>query len=123
MKKLDKYGFINEIVKFVEPIVSKIRPNSNLEFNEALGNMTLNIVKEIESRKLSPEHADKYFTLIDLFIMDNYPRLKLDEEVKRILLEGMILHDYGKHYGADLELLKEMANNLLMRNNRTEVDN
>ncbi len=46
-----------------------------------------------------PKEGDDCFTLLDLYITDNYPKLELKKEVKDILFEGMISHDYGKWHG------------------------
>ena len=113
--KLESYKFPKEVIDIVKPIINILDNNNKSILENEIAKLSLDVCDKIEKKDLSPKQADSYFTLIDLYITDNYPNLKLEQEVKDILFEGMILHDYGKDYGANLETLKSLSKKVLNR--------
>jgi len=109
---LSNYGYSKETVKLVEPVIAKIDSKNKSELLKVFRDFTLAVCNKVEQRKLSPKQADDTFTLIDLYISDNHPDFVLDNQVKKILFEGMILHDSGKEFGSKVETIKELANQL-----------
>jgi hypothetical protein len=80
-----------------------------------IASKTLEICRHVEEHVLTPLEADAFFTLLDLYIDEHCERArtKLGALVFDILFEGMLLHDYGAEYGADLQLMRLHASKLL----------
>ena len=110
---LDKYGFSDQTVKTVKPIIEAIEQDNISVAEQKLANLALQVCDKVENGLLTPKEGDDYFTLIDLYLDDNYPNLKFKKEMADILFEGMILHDYGKDFGADLNTIRILANKIL----------
>jgi len=108
-RRLKTYGFSKKAEFVVTPIVEAIEQNHIREAEQRLSKLCLDVCDQIEKGILSPKEADDYFTLIDLYVTDNFPYLEIKKEIKDILLEGMLLHDYGKEYGADLNKMRILA--------------
>lgn len=112
-KSVEKYGFSNQVVSVVRPIIGAIEQNHLKEAENKIAELCLDVCEKIENRIIAPKQGDAYFTLIDLYITDNYPKLELRKEIKDMLFEGMILHDYGKEYGTSLSTMKMLAKSIL----------
>lgn len=110
---IEQYNFPKEIVETVRPIIEAFEQNDIAGGEERVAKLAIDICRQVEKGVLSPRKGDRYFLLIDLYLGDHLPELKLRSEVKDILHEGNILHDYGKDYGADLTRMKSLAENLL----------
>ena len=108
-KRLEQYGFSQKVVATVNPIIESIVKDNMRAIEERICLLALDVCDQIEKKALAYKEADDYFTLIDLCMTDNYPNFKLRQEVKDILFEGMILHDYGKDYGANLHTIRIFA--------------
>ena len=114
-RQLKTYGFSKRAMLIVSPVIEAIEQNHIMEAEQMLSKLSLDVCEKIEKGILSPKEADDYFSLIDLYVTDNFPLLELNENSKEILLEGMILHDIGKEYGADLNRLRALARSLERR--------
>ena len=114
-KPLERYGFSEATVRVVKPIIEAFEHNKVFEAEKITSELALQVCSKIESGALSPKEANDYFLLLDLYKTDHFPELKLREEVEGILFEGMILHDYGKEYGANLTTIKDLANQVLKK--------
>jgi hypothetical protein len=108
-KRLRSYGFSQDVVKIVSPISEAIEQNRIEDAEERLFDLCIDVCDRIEKGILSPKEADKYFTLIDLYITDHHSTVRLKKEAEEIVFEGMLLHDYGKEYGASLDRMKFLA--------------
>ncbi len=115
-RKLKKYKYSKQILAAVEPVAELISQNMIVMAEEEIARLALRICEEIEKGSLSPQEGDNHFTLIDLYIHDNYPKLQMRNEIQELLFEGMILHDYGEEYGADLSLMRKLAGKILGQN-------
>ena len=111
-RRLKTYGFSEHAMEIVTPIIEAIEQNYIVEAEQILGKLCLDVCDRIEKATLSPKDADDYFTLIDLYITDNCKDLELKEEMQNIIFEGMLLHDYGKDYGANLDTIRLLAKKL-----------
>jgi hypothetical protein len=111
-KKLGTYGFSKRAMLIVSPVIEAIEQNRIMEAEQMLSKLSLDVCDQVEKGILSPKEADDYFSLIDLYITDNFPSLELTENSKEMLLEGMLFHDYGEEYGADLSKLRILARKL-----------
>lgn len=114
MKKgVDSFGFSSDIVDTVKPVVESIDENNLSNFNKTYAAFTLDMCEKVESKELKPDVADKHFTLIDLYVSDNFPNIQVDDKIEKITHEGMTLHDLGEDFGANLSLMKSLANELI----------
>lgn len=107
--RLESYGFSKTVVITVEPIIEAIGRNDIKKAEQLLSKLCMDVCDKVEKDCLSPRDGDNYFTLIDLYITDNWPDLKLRKEVEDIFTEGMLLHDYGNEYGANLNNIRKLA--------------
>ena len=117
-KSLKTYGFSEQIVNAVKLIIEKIERNQINEAEQEIARLSLEICERIKNKNFSPKEADSYFTLIDLYLTDNYKDLKLDKRIEDIIFEGMLLHDYGKDYGANLETIIMLAKGILNKKSK-----
>ena len=114
-RRLNKYGFPKETVETVRPIIHKFE-NGYVEAGERrLAEFTLIVCQKIEEGLFSPKEADRCFLLIDLYIDDNSKRVDVGEDTRNLLFEGNILHDYGTEFGADLALMRTLAEKILQQ--------
>ena len=84
------------------------------EFDEAgreIAHVSLDICSKIESQTMDPRDADVYFTYL-LHIMD-LSTAPLQKEVKALILEGNVLRYQGTRFGADLNRMRRLANEIL----------
>lgn len=112
--RLHGYGFPRSVEEVVQPILDIFDPEAIGAFARKLAQLALEVIAQIESGELPPQQGDQYFTLIDLYITDHFRDLKLGQDLRDLIFEGMILHDYGKEYGANLPTMKSLAQKLLI---------
>ena len=67
----------------------------------------------VEKNKIEFKKADDYFTITNIYIGDNFPNFKFSKDIGDLIFEGMLLHDYGTKHGADLSLMRRLANKQL----------
>lgn len=111
-KLLKKYNFPGDIVNKIAPIV-EILPKDTKEGEKKIAFLTIELCRLIEKKIISVKEADNCFALLDLYINDNHPKLKLSDKIKDLIFEGMLLHDCGKDYGANINLMKQTAENIV----------
>ncbi|MFH1062624.1 MAG: hypothetical protein V1747_07055 [Candidatus Omnitrophota bacterium] len=105
---LGSYNGYTELIKCrISIIIDLIRENKIKEAEKGIATLALELIYEIEKNYLKAETADKYFTLLDIVIGDNFPEIEFSEEIKNIIIEGMTLHDLGSSFGPNLVDLKE----------------
>lgn len=112
-KSLNSYGFPKDVVSVIEPIVDCIDNNDLSKMEQRIASLSLYVCDSIESGLLSPKIGDNYFTLLDLYLDDNCPQLEIRKEIRDIIFEGMILHDYGTTFGSDLKHMRSLAGRIL----------
>jgi len=110
--ELGSFGYPKDVVNIVKPVVESFDENDFFKFAREYSSFTLGICNKIESKELEPATADKYYMLIDLYISDNFPNVQLGEKIEKIMFEGMMLHDFGKDFGANLSLMRTLADEL-----------
>jgi hypothetical protein len=109
MKRLKRYRYSQTVMENVHPIILELHNGNIDEVERGIALFASKVCSEIKQGSLMPQHGDDCFSLLDLYLDDHYPDLSLRPEVKDILLEGMILHDYGNPYGADLDRMETLA--------------
>lgn len=100
-----------EVKERMAPIVRLLREKDYRKVETEIAYISLDICEEIESKVMKPREADLYFTyLLDIMELSTVP---LNKDVKALILEGNVLHDFDKKYGADLKRMKDLANSIL----------
>ena len=117
-KTINDYNYPANIVKLLEPIVNSIEQDRPRLAEQKMAKLAIELISDIESNKIGHKEADKVFTLLDIFLSDNFNTIEFSENFKSLIFEGMILHDLGKSYGADIELMKELSNKILGNSSR-----
>jgi hypothetical protein len=112
---LEKWDYPKNIIKTLKPITELIRNKFLLLAEKEIALLVLNILDKIENNKISPKDGDDYFTLLYLYVSDNFPKLKFSEDITNLIFEGMILHDLGQSYGANIDLMKTLAKKIIER--------
>ncbi len=112
---LESYQFGSDIKKRIRPITDLLDVKRVDEAEIEIARLALQICREVRANSLDPQKGDDYFTLLDIYVSDNHPRLKFDEQIKNIWFEGMILHDLGESYGADLDMMQRLAKSFLQK--------
>ena len=110
---IDKYRFSDDVARIVKPIIEAVEHNMILEAERKISQLALEVCDKIEHGVLSPKKANDCFLLVDLYKTDHFPDLKFRKQVEDIIFEGLILHDYGKDYGADLSIMRTLGKQIL----------
>lgn len=112
---LDSYKFDNEIQVMVSPLVDFMNKGDVDSAQKFIANLAIEVVEEIKAKSITPKQGDEVFTLIDIYIGDNYCDIQLDALIKELVDECMILHDLGTEFGADTKLIVDKATEYLNR--------
>jgi hypothetical protein len=105
------------VEKRMAPVAELLKQNKYKRAGEEIAYISLDLCAQLESAKMKPKQADVYFTyLLDIMDLSVVP---LQKEVKALILEGNVLRDYGKKFGADLNRMRELANTIIGDQNRT----
>ena len=107
-EKLLPYKFPEEAMHQVEPLVELAERGDQEKFERKFGTLALTWINQIEKNQLSAAQVDQFFTLLDLYLGDHC-RFSLTQKAEDLIFEGMILHDLGKPFGADIALMKQLA--------------
>jgi len=106
-----------DVKDVMAPAVRLLEKNKYAEAGREIAKISLDVCAKIEGRIMNPRRADLYYTyLLDVVDLSKIP---LQREVKALILEGNALHHYGSKFGADLNRMKDLANNIL----REDSDN
>jgi hypothetical protein len=113
MDRLKKYKFSKITAETVLPIILDLHKGNICEMERGIASLAFRVCSEIKQGIMMSQQGDDYFSLIDLYLDDYYPDLDLRLEVKDIIFEGTILHDYGNPYGADLNTMEVLAKRVI----------
>jgi len=114
-RAIEKYGFSKTIVERVAPIAQTIERNDIRQAEHRIAALALEICDAVERKTLSAKEGDDHFLLIDLFLDEHHPEVQLSKETRDLILEGNLIHDYGKDYGADFALMRTLAEKVFHR--------
>ena len=112
-RKLEEFDFSKDIIDKVKPIVHQIEKGDRNKAQKAVAELCLELCEKIGKNAIKPVDADRIFTLLSIYVGDNFSDFKFDADIDKIIFEGMILHDLGKSYGADMEYMKKLARQYL----------
>jgi hypothetical protein len=63
----------------------------------------------IEVGRLDPAEADRVFTMLDVEIDETPDGPALSDNAHQLVLEGMMLHDWGTEFSADPVRMRDLA--------------
>jgi len=113
-KLVEEYPFPPEAIQQIAPIITLIEAGQDPpKIRTEIGQLALNLCEGIKAGAISSAIADQVFTLLDLYLDEQYSELELGASVEDLLFEGMLLHDLGQDYGADLDTLENLARQVL----------
>ncbi len=112
-KSLTSYGFSAQTIAKVKPIVDNLTLKNLSNAELVICRLALDVCSQLEEGTLTPKQADDFFSLLDLYVEDNFPDMQFSKDVRRIIFEGLILHDYGSESGANLNVMKSLASKRL----------
>jgi hypothetical protein len=92
-----------------EAVLSRYPSAPALETERAIAMLALWALETIEAGRLSPQDADQVFTLLDVEIDETADGPELSNDANQLLLEGMLLHDWGTEFSADPERMRALA--------------
>lgn len=103
------------IQQATEAVLTHYRTAPASETERAIALLALWALDTIEVGRLSPQEADRVFTLLDVEIGETKGGPDLSEDADQLLLEGMTLHDWGTEFSADPERMRSLAFSILQR--------
>lgn len=112
-RKIDNYEFSDKVVAVIKPISSAIDQHYISSAEKMLAELTLQVCQQVEKGLLNPKEVDDYFTLLDLYLGDNHPEAQLCKEVRTIIQQGNLFHDFGTEYGPHMASLRNAAKAVL----------
>jgi hypothetical protein len=104
-----------QVADLVGPIFKLLEQGSAQAAEVAIAGMTLWVLDCIEEQRLRPELADEAFTLLCVHLGDNEGLPPLSEEAQELILEGQHLHHWRDSVGADPDLMRGLAGQVLAR--------
>lgn len=116
IKKLH-FGWSRAVKETMLPVANLLKQHEFEKAEKEIAKITLDICSKLENKIMEPRVADEYFTY--LLSELNIGNLPLRKEIKELILEGCVLYDQGKWFGADLNRMKDVANKILKKNNNT----
>jgi len=111
-QKFSRYKFPEDVVERLTPLVHLVDKREQRNFERCLGELTLRWLHEIKQGRMTASQVDQFFTLLDLYLGDQ-GNFFLSQEAEDLMVEGMILHDLGKPFGADIALMEQLAQDLI----------
>lgn len=112
---LDHYKFSPSTKKQIEPTIKLIEEEQYSAAEKCFAKKAIFLIKGIDEGRVGPKEADSVFTLLDVYISDNFEVAPFDDVLFDLLMEGMILHHYndGTDLGPDLNQMEQMARDIL----------
>lgn len=103
-----------QVADLIGPIFKLLQQRSARGAEVAIAGMALWVLDCIEDQRLRPELADEAFTLLTVHVHD-HTGLVLSDEAHELLLEGQHLHHWRESVGADAELMRGLAAQVIAR--------
>lgn len=102
------------VEKKMVSLIELLKQNEYMKAGKEIAYISLDLCAQLETKKLKPKEADVYFTyLLDIMDLSVVP---LQKDVKTLILEGNALRDYGKKFGADINRMRGLANDIIGTN-------
>lgn len=104
-------GFPRAVQAQVQNLMAKL-PNDVPGFERDLATYILEQLRDPVTERSLVE-TDQVITLLDVRMGDCYPSVRISPMTSQLIVEAMHLHDLGKAYGANLALLRNLAEQIL----------
>lgn len=111
--ELERYTFPERTNEKIRHIIALLDKGKFREVEKETAKFALDVIDQILNGKILPEEADNCFTLLDLYIEDNFSEIEFSDEFVDLVFEGMLLHDFNRRHGTDISLMKELAEKIL----------
>ncbi len=105
--------FPQEVINRVQPVIKALEKGDAREINKQIALLAWEMCDKVFQNMIAPELADSHFSFIDSYINENFSIIELSDEVRGLILEGKVFHDYGKRYGTNLKAMREIATKVL----------
>ncbi|MCS6860042.1 MAG: hypothetical protein NZT92_06965 [Abditibacteriales bacterium] len=96
-----------------EEIIRLLTEGNVREAERYVARMVLELSEGVASGTVIPLAADAYVSRLWIRIGEQFPHVKLDENVEQLMIEGMSFHDYGTKFGPDFGLIRAYAKQVL----------
>ncbi len=113
---LTDYPFPETVIAQVAPLAALVEAGDIDQARRALGRLALKIFKALRSNSIAPREADQVFTLIDVFLSDNFSTVNMGDTADELIFEGQLMHHYGDASGPDMKLMERLAGELIGEN-------
>lgn len=110
---LKRYTFPEGTDERIRHIIALLNKGKLREVERETAKFALDVIDQILKGKILPEEADNCFTLLDLYIEDNFSEVEFSDEFIDLVFEGMLLHDLNDRHGTDISLMKKLAEKIL----------
>ncbi len=100
-----------EVRGAIKPIIKLLEAYEIKKAEIEIAKIAIDICVRVENKTITPRDADLYFTF--LFDAIDFHDIPLRQEVKELILEGNVLHDFGTEFGANLDRMKNLATKIL----------
>jgi hypothetical protein len=90
-------------------VVASYRQRTPHETESAIAYLALWGLDAVEAGLIAPRDAARIFTTLEVEIGDMRDGPELSEDTGQLLLEAMLLHDWGTEFSADLDELRRLA--------------
>ncbi|MBI4493081.1 MAG: hypothetical protein HY690_09865 [Chloroflexi bacterium] len=108
MKSLTDYSNDSNVLSALGPIVPMLESEALHEAEGFIAGLTAWVLRQLEEHRMGAGRAGWLFTLLDVYLTDNYPHLELSPEAQELLFEGAQLHHYGDELAPDPAYLREL---------------
>ena len=79
------------------------------ETDAAIAMLALWALDAVEAGRLAPAEADAVFTLLDVEIDETADGPEISDDASQLILEGMMLHDWGTEFSSDPQHMRGLA--------------
>ena len=104
-----------QVADLIGPIYKLLERGAYAAAEAAIAGLALWVLDCVEGQRIRPELADEAFTLLVVHLGDHGRLPPLGAETEELLLEGQHLHHWRESVGADLDLMRRLAAQILDR--------
>ncbi len=97
----------------VETIIRLLKENEIEKAEREIAKIALDYCSKVESKTMGHREVSGYFLDLDQAIDRSSASNILREEVRYLILQGILFGEYGTKFGPDLDLIKKLANEIL----------
>ena len=103
---LERWSYSDRVKQRTAPFLYLLLKDKTDEFVKDFLIAASQVISDVRCDRISPEEADGFFTLIDLFAAEAGVEEDLPEPIIRLIGEGILFHDHGTEFGPDLDWME-----------------